>query len=133
LKLLLDTHTWVWAAENQVKLGVKCRKILADSSNELFISPISTLELAQLISKKRLRLSLHLDKWIEVSVSTLILLTAEFDHKVAQDAYSFQEPFHNDPSDRILVATAMQLGALLVTADKNILRHKWIPTLAADR
>lgn len=133
MKFLLDTHVWIWAENEPEKLGKSCQKVLSDKSSQLFISPISSLEIVQLVYKKKLSLSVALNRWIKASVESLFLETLSFDHMIAVAAYNFQENFHGDPADRILVATARELGLILVTADEAVLELNWVKTLDARK
>ena len=48
MKLLLDTHVWIWSQESPEQLGATARNILANEENELFVSPVSSLEISRL-------------------------------------------------------------------------------------
>jgi len=131
VKLLLDTHVWIWAAVDPVKLGPKASDLLTDVDNELFVSTISTLEIGCLVTSGKVELTIPLADWIEKSLASLDCATLELSHADALEAYSLPAEFHRDPADRILVATARSRGLSLVTADQRILGYPHIKALDA--
>lgn len=131
MKLLLDTHVWIWAFESPERLGTACRRLLAEESSERLVSPVSTLELAWLVERDHIELVCPLAEWMRRSMTALRLRTCEFDHAVAMEAYALPGGFHPDPADRILVASARLAGAKLVTADRRILACGAVETVPA--
>jgi PIN domain nuclease of toxin-antitoxin system len=127
LKLLLDTHIWLWSLAEPKRLSQLVQHKLTDQNNELWLSPVSTWEALLLHAKGRIRLHGSLRDW--VARATLHLREAPLTHEivVAAQGLSFQ---HADPADRFLVATAEILGLTLVTADRRLLGTGTIPTLA---
>lgn len=127
MKLLLDTHIWLWSMENPDRLGKRVLQELAETSNELWLSPISTWEVLTLNSKGRIRLSLSVSEW--VTRATAPFLEAPLTHEIALAAR--QLPMSNqDPADRFLAATAQVLNLTLVTADSHLIGLGEIATLA---
>lgn len=120
LTVLLDTHVWIWAEECPEKLGRSAKKMIESEDIRLIISPISSLELAQLLHKKRIVLKKPLSDWIRLSLENLKAGSAEFSHKIAIHSYELEE-LHPDPADRVLISTARALSAKLMTADRRIL------------
>lgn len=133
MKLLLDTHVWVWAFEGSDALGAKCRRALREKGNERFVSPVSTLKIARLVASGHIELACPLREWVARSMKALQLLTMPLDHAVAMEAYALPGEFHPDPADRILVATARVHACRLVTADRRILSCADVETLAAAK
>jgi PIN domain nuclease of toxin-antitoxin system len=127
LKLLLDTHIWLWSLAEPKRLSQLVRHKLTDKDNELWLSPVSTWEALLLHAKGRIRLHGSLRDW--VVRATMHLREAPLTHEivVAAQELSLQ---HADPADRFLVATAEILGLTLVTADRRLLGIGTIPTLA---
>jgi len=126
LKLLLDTHIWLWLFRDQLRLGQQTFQELQDTKNELWLSPISTWEALTLNSKGRIHLSGDLKDWLERA--TAGTQEAPLTHEIALAAS--QIPMHQDPADRILAATAQILDLTLVTADERLLGLGNIRTLA---
>lgn len=123
MNLLLDTHVLVWAESREDLLGPKTKALLMDSSNRLLVSPITTLELARLISLSRLILRKPLAEWLEEARIHLGFEDAPFHYRTAIHSYELPGHFHKDPADRILVATAREAEYTLVTADDLILGY----------
>jgi PIN domain nuclease of toxin-antitoxin system len=133
MKILLDTHVLIWAVEKPEELGKNSKSLIEDGENEIFISPISTLEIAQLISSGRIEINQTLNSWIKKTLRNLKAETVTFTHETAETAYRMQEPFHKDPADRILVATAVLENLTLMTADERILNYKHASTVNARK
>jgi PIN domain nuclease of toxin-antitoxin system len=126
LKLLLDTHIWLWGLREPDRLGPRTLTEMRDSANELWLSPISTWEALLLHTKGRIHLSVDLVEWL--AVSTEGMHEATLTHEIALVAQQLQ--LHQDPGDRLLAATAQVLGLTLVTADERLLGLPNIKTLA---
>jgi PIN domain nuclease of toxin-antitoxin system len=126
LKLLLDTHIWIWSQLEPEKLGPRVRRELREPAHESWLSPISIWELAILQRKGRMVISGSLTDWCKRA--TVGFHEAPFTHEVALVAESL--PLHGDPADRFLAATAKVLGLTLVTADDRLLGLGDIATLA---
>jgi len=126
LKLLLDTHIWIWFLQNPEQIAARTLQRLADPSNELWLSPISTWEALMLQRKGRIRLPADLSEWL--SKSTAGIFEAPLTHEIALASQRLM--FHADPADRFLAATAQVLDLVLVTADEKLLGLPAIKTLA---
>jgi len=126
LKLLLDTHIWLWGLLEPSRLGPRTLSELRDTANEIWLSPISTWEALLLHAKGKIHLSVNLAEWI--AESTAGIREAPLTHEIALVAQ--QLPLHQDPADRFLAATAQVLGLTLVTADERLLGLRNIRTLA---
>jgi PIN domain nuclease of toxin-antitoxin system len=127
LKLLLDTHIWIWSLHDPKRLGRRVQHELRNHANELWLSPISTWEALMLNAKGRIRLTGDLTEW--VYRATASLQEAPLTHEIALAAQQLVWAAE-DPADRFLAATAMILDLTLVTADKNLLGLGEIATLA---
>lgn len=126
MRLLLDTHIWFWLATDVGRIGRVARRELTDSSNELWVSPISTWEVLMLLAKGRIRINGEPKSWL--ANATRGTQEAVLTHEIA--AVAAQIPLHRDPADRFLVATAQVLDLLLVTADEKLLGLGTVKTLA---
>lgn len=133
MKLLLDTHVWIWAFEGSRALGSKCRRILVSADNERWVSPISTLEIARLVDRGIIELVCPMSEWLVRSIKALKLRTLEIDHATAIEAYTLPGEFHADPADRLLVAAARVHGLKLVTADRKILSYGGVDSMSAKQ
>jgi len=133
LKLLLDTHVWIWAFEGNDSLGVRCGRFLRDKSSERWVSPVSTLEIARLVERGHLELACPISEWVARSMVALQMRTIFIDHAIAMEAYGLSRGFHGDPADRMLVATARLHDCHLVTADRRILACQEVRSLSAEK
>lgn len=127
MKLLLDTHIWLWSLGQPHRLGQRVHRELADARNELWLSPVSTWEALLLHSKGRIQIRGDLTRWIAQATRTLN--EAPLTHEIVLAAHRLSLP-HPDPADRFLAATAQVLGLTLVTADERLLGLGEIATLA---
>ena len=127
MKLLLDTHIWLWSLHEPGKLGKRVLHELKESQNEIWLSPISTWEALTLNAKGRIQLPADLAEWVRRATSPL--REAPLTHEIALLARQHVLP-HNDTADHFLAATAQLLKLTLVTADRNLLGLGNISTLA---
>jgi len=118
LKLLLDTHIWLWSQLEPGRLGRRVRHLLDEETSELWLSPISAWEAWLLNAKGRINLTPEPATWIEKA--TRSLHEATLTHEIVIAAQQLALP-HADPADRFLAATAQVLGLTLVTADQKLL------------
>jgi PIN domain nuclease of toxin-antitoxin system len=122
--LLLDTHVLVWLMFGEAKLGRLAKESiqLACSEDRALVSVITPWEVGVLVSKKKIDLYQDVMDWVRSALSVpgvrLALLSAE----IAVASTRLPWEMHPDPADRILVATARSLGAILVTADDALLK-----------
>jgi len=126
LNLLLDTHIWLWFVIDPKRLGRHAFKALKDEQNELWLSPISTWEALTLHHNGRIDLQGDLSAWI--SQATKGIKEAVLTHEIMFAAR--QMPLHQDPSDRMLAATALVLELTLVTTDRRLLELPTIRTMS---
>ncbi len=127
MKLLLDTHIWLWSLGEPARLGSRVRREMQDRGNELWLSPVSTWEALLLHTKGRIRLHGDTAEWL--ARATAHLREAPLTHEVVLAAHQLPLP-HPDPADRFLAATARVLGLTLVTADDRLLGLGEVATLA---
>ena len=133
MKLLLDTHVWLWSQEQVERLGRKTRAVLSDLNQQRFVSAISTFEIGRLIKRGRLRFHQPFTSWREDALRELHAQPIDVTHEITWEACNLPGAFHNDPADRILVATARLHDLLLVTADDLILRYAHVKTISANK
>ena len=125
-KLLLDTHVWLWWATGNDRLkGTKALRALESASreNRVFLSVISLWEIGMLSAKGRLDLSPNVRQWVDRALMETSVQIAPLTVQGALASTNLPGEFHGDPADRILVAAADELGALLVTADARIIQY----------
>ena len=127
MRLLLDTHIWIWSLQASDRLGKRTAQEIKNPANERWLSPVSTWEALTLNAKGRIRLPDDISAW--VAQATGDFLEAPLTHEIALAARRLPWT-HNDPADRFLAATAQLLRLTLVTADANLLGLGDISTLA---
>jgi len=129
--IVLDTHVWVLFVSNPELLSKRAKKSLDTAMEEkgILISSISTWEVALLIAKKRLRLTLSVTDWIAKSEALPFITFIPVDNSVAIKSVNLPQPLHNDPADRIIIATAISMGVPLVTKDEKILNYHHVQTI----
>lgn len=116
LRLLLDTHIWLWRFRDPSRLGRRVFQHLNETDNELWLSPWSVYEALTLNYKGLIRIREDLTEWL--ALATAGTQEAPFTHEIALVARRLD--MHQDPADRILAATAQVLDLTLVTADVRL-------------
>ena len=127
MKLLLDTHIWLWSLRQPERLSERLVTVLTDPENELWLSPVSAWEALILHAKRRIEIPGDLAEWLRYATENL--REAPLTHEIALAAHQLPWP-HPDPADRFLAATAQVLDLTLVTADVRLLGLGDIKTLA---
>lgn len=123
--LLLDTHIALWLDRGDDRLGAGTRRTIDNAWQEggrIFLSAISVWEIAVLVDRGSIELDLPVEDWVERFVSRPGLEAVALDHAAAARAYRLQGLEHRDPADRLLIASAIELGCPLVTYDDRIRR-----------
>jgi len=126
VKLLLDTHIWIWSKLEPQRLGRRARAELSDLNNELWLSPVSVWEALVLMQKGRIRVE---DPWTWVERATEQLREAPLTQEIVRTGLALPLP-HPDPADRFLAGTAKVLKLTLLTADDTLLGLRDITSLA---
>ena len=118
MKLLLDTHTFLWMSLDDPQLSQTARDLLADLENELWLSPASYWEIAIKISLGKYLLSEPLDEFVnrEITNNNISVLAISTQHAQAVATLPFH---HNDPFDRLLVAQDMTEQMAIVSKDNT--------------
>jgi PIN domain nuclease of toxin-antitoxin system len=132
VKLLLDTHIWLWSALEPARLSKRVRVALENRENELWLSPMSVWETLVLARKKRIILESTPEQWVRRALNDLPVREAPMSHEVAIQSEALRLN-HNDPADRFIVATALVYELTLVTADKQLVKGRHVPVLANSR
>jgi PIN domain nuclease of toxin-antitoxin system len=129
VRLLLDTHIWLWSVLEPSRLTRRVEKALRHPANELWLSPVSVGELIVLLRKGRLKLPHDVSSWVAKTIEELQINEAPLTVEVAL-AISSLDFRHGDPADHFLAATARVLDLTLVTADERLLDLPRIKILA---
>ena len=129
VKLLLDTHIWLWSLLEPSKLSRRVRTAIKRAENDLWLSPISVWELLVLAERGRVKLDAEPRKWVAEALSKTPAREATLNFEVAMRSRDILL-LHPDPADRFLVATALVYDLTLVTADETLLQGKACAILA---
>ncbi len=121
MRLLLDTHIWLWGLLDPDQLGVSTRIVLRSGEAELLLSPISVWETLLLAERGRVALDPDPRRWLHKAMSVAPVAEAPLTIDVALASRTVDLE-HQDPADRFIVATAKVQDLTLVTADKRLLR-----------
>jgi PIN domain nuclease of toxin-antitoxin system len=130
--MLLDTHAFVWWVASPDRLPRRARARLDGAVAEgdaLRVSSISAWEVAMLVARGRLTLTMAVDAWIAAAEALPFLEFIPVDNVIALRAVALPDSLPRNPADRIIAATALGLGATLVTGDRRLWGHAPLSTL----
>lgn len=132
MTIVLDTCAILWSVGDPARLPQPVAEALVRGDTEVCASAISCAEIACATERGRLELDRHWRLWFRHYVERNGWTVLPIDREVVEEAYALPEPFHRDPADRIIVATARRLAVPVVTADARILGYPHVRTLWAD-
>ncbi|MCC5842990.1 MAG: type II toxin-antitoxin system VapC family toxin [Verrucomicrobia bacterium] len=122
MNVLLDTCAILHLSIAAPCVTAATHKILADAES-VFLSPISTAELACLQERGRIQLPMHWKPWLRAAIAENGWEISPISLDIMEEAYSLPGTFHSDPADRVLTATARLERLLLLTTDQKILEY----------
>ena len=129
MKLLLDTHIWLWYLLGDPRLSRSLQTAIADYNTELWLSPISIWETLILAEKGRISLQPDPVTWVNLALKTLETREAQMNHSIAILSREIALP-HQDPAGRFISATAIYYGLTLATVDANLTGNSALETLS---
>jgi PIN domain nuclease of toxin-antitoxin system len=129
VKILLDTHIWLWYSLGDSRLSDNLRSIIAADTTQLWLSPVSIWEALLLAEKGRISLPSGATDWIDLSLKSLAICEAPLNHQIAILSRQIELP-HQDPADRFIVATAVYYQLQLATVDANLTSAVWLSTIS---
>ncbi|GAC1453577.1 MAG: type II toxin-antitoxin system VapC family toxin [Chamaesiphon sp.] len=129
VKLLLDTHIWLWYLLGNERLSQKLQTTITVVTTELWLSPISIWETLLLAEKGRLSLQPNPVAWVDLALNTLEIREAPLNRQIAILSRQIELP-HQDPGDRFIAATAVYHQFTLATVDTNLTGVSWLQTLS---
>ena len=129
--IVLDTHVWVWWVAGGEALSEAAARAIesAVSDRSVHVSSISAWEVALLVDRGRMELTMDVADWIARSEALPFLRFVPVDNRIAARATRLSDFPHRDPADRIIVSTAQLLGAKLVTRDERLWRYDHIDSI----
>jgi PIN domain nuclease of toxin-antitoxin system len=123
--ILLDTHIWVWWVSQPDRLQQRHRELLEFGSDRAFgVSVISCWEVAKLVEYGRLKLDRAVGPWVEVALAEPSVSLLHLHPQIAVESTQLPPPFHRDPADQLLVATARIFQCCIMTEDSRLRRTR---------
>ena len=118
--ILLDTHAWIWHLSDPSQLSAAARAAIDDARRDLavHVSSISVWELFMLTKKGRLHLAIAPEAFLHRAERLSYVRFAAVDNGVARRSVQLPD-IHGDPADRLILATAQQLGCPVVSKDRR--------------
>ena len=116
MRVLVDTHVFLWWVEGDRALPAKARAALSDQDNECLLSLVSVWELAIKAGLGKLKLALPVQRYVveHVAANGFRILDTRMAHVGRVESL---DPHHGDPFDRLLIAQALEEKLPVVTAD----------------
>jgi len=130
--IVLDTHALVWWVSDPRQIPARARRLVQDAvgrSQQIAVSSISMWEIAQLVERGRLELAIDAETWLTAVQSLPFLTFVPVDSAIAIRAVNLPDFPNRDPADRFIVATALSLGATLITADRRMRGYDAVSTV----
>ncbi|MCC4308188.1 type II toxin-antitoxin system VapC family toxin [Alcanivorax marinus] len=131
--IVLDTHALVWWVNGGDELSTDARGEIereqAVDDGLILVSSISAWEIAMLVSRDRLTLTMNIDDWLETVGQIPAVRFVPVDNDVGVESTRLPGEFHKDPADRLIVALARHLNSALVTADEKIRAYRHVRTV----
>ena len=129
--IVLDTHVWVWWVSGFEPLSLRAQRLIGQAVKQkaVYLSSISVWEVAQLVARERLQLSMAVADWVAKSEALPFVHFIPVDNAIALKSVQLPRPLHPDPADRIIIATALTLGFPLVTRDEKITHYPHVRTI----
>lgn len=132
MRLLLDTHIWLWALLDPTRLRPEVAAAVAEAANELWLSPISVWEALLLAERGRIVVTDEPPTWIRALLQGFPVREAPLTREVAIASRDLDLE-HEDPADRFIAASAVVHELTLVTEDDRLRRSGTIPLLGNGR
>ena len=129
--IVLDTHAWIWwvAHPDQLSQSARARIELEVEESGIHVSAISCWEIALLVRKGRLELALDTADWIAEAEALPFVQFVPVDNRIALRSNALPGDLHDDPADRLIIATALTIGATLITKDARLRAYPHVETL----
>ncbi|MEA3358471.1 MAG: type II toxin-antitoxin system VapC family toxin [Thermodesulfobacteriota bacterium] len=128
--LLFDTHVWWWAINEPKVLSQSAYKLISRTpADQRAIASISIWEFAMMITRKRIRLKISSEEWLDHAINRTGITVLNLTPRIALESCNLPGTFHKDPADRIIVATARIHKLKLITKDQNIIGYPNVETV----
>jgi PIN domain nuclease of toxin-antitoxin system len=129
--IVLDTHVWVWYVDDPTQLSAPARTSIDQALREkaVLISSISVWEVALLVVSGRLELTIDVHDWIAKCEALPSFTFVPVDNAIFLKSVFLSAQLHNDPADRIIIATALMRGVPVVTKDRRIRKYAKVQSI----
>jgi PIN domain nuclease of toxin-antitoxin system len=128
--ILLDTHIWWWALSETKQLSEKAINLIsATPPNHRAIASISIWEFSMMVTRGRIKLKISPEEWLDYAINRTGLSVIALSPNIALESCRLPGNFHNDPADRIIVATCRVHKIKLITKDKKIINYSNVETV----
>ena len=128
--IILDTHVWVWHVQDDERLPKAAAQVIKQNEqNGLGVSSFSLWEVAKIVERKKLKLSVEINEWFEIATEYPGVQILPITSPIAIESTKLPGDFHKDPADQIIVATARIYDCPLITVDKEILAYAHVKLL----
>jgi PIN domain nuclease of toxin-antitoxin system len=129
--IVLDTHTLVWWVANDPTLSKSAKTAIERelAGGEIIVSAISAWEIAMLVEREKLVLSMDVGSWLATVSAIEAVRFMPVDPEIAVKSVELPGEFHKDPADRMIVATARKLAVPLVTKDEKIRAYAHVKSI----
>jgi PIN domain nuclease of toxin-antitoxin system len=127
--IILDTHILIWWVNQSDRLQAGTLQRIETESDAVAVSAISLWEIAKLVQGGRLQLSIPVEDWIEQALAYPKVVVVPLSPVIAVESTRLPQPFHKDPADEIIVASARVLACPLITYDGKILNYPHVQLL----
>jgi PIN domain nuclease of toxin-antitoxin system len=127
--IVLDTHILIWWVNQSDRLRAGTVERIETESDAVAVSAISLWEIAKLVQGGRLQLSMPVEDWIEQALAYPKVVVVPLSPAIVVDSTRLPPPFHKDPADELIVASARVLACPLITYDGKILNYPHVQLL----
>lgn len=129
--IILDTHALLWFIGNPNKLSKKAQQEITKTikKDKILVSSITIWEICLLVERGRLELTIEIENWVRKVEGLPYLQFIPVDNDIAARSVFLPKPIHSDPADRIIIATAFNTGATIITGDRLIRRYPHVKSI----
>ncbi|MEB3224266.1 MAG: type II toxin-antitoxin system VapC family toxin [Synechococcus sp.] len=129
MKLLLDTHIWLWYLLGNKRLSEELRNHISNPKTQIWLSPVSIWETLILAEKGKIILNQRPEQWIKAALQNFETREAPLNNIVAILSRTIELP-HQDPADRFIAATALHYELVLATVDEHLMASEQLTTIS---
>ncbi|MFH0924633.1 MAG: type II toxin-antitoxin system VapC family toxin [bacterium] len=126
--IILDTCTLLWLVADHKRLSTKAKSSIMQNAGSIFVSSISAFEIAIKSRNGKLKLPMPIYKWFFEALKFHGIHEIPINSDIAINSACLPQ-LHNDPCDRIIIASAIQSSMVIITCDKLISQYKQIKVI----